>query len=326
MAFECIAELSVYGSVRVVMSRPPAFFVAGSSSVVAGALIGMAAANLIARNRQVKAESPQWQRKGPSHVFIDDVMVTIDSQEGHQRIPFGTITAYRTSKLGLEFNRLMEPPILLGPSLMASGRPDEQVSQLSGWFAHLSHGKLWHVPTFESARSEQPATALCQMDPRFTFGLPPGWRPAEPEIVGGMSTPPPVVAAAVRPEIDGYGAIMRVDDLSGIPDASPQWVEYAEQTAAWMADAWSGSVSGRIAYLEIGSGGRAAVVPITACPIGYPGLPLGSRLEETHVVITRNGAVFKLQYAVIPFGNAPIPVHQDRTDLMTMLATWEWHS
>lgn len=82
--------------------------------------------------------------------------------------------------------------------------------------------------------------------------------------------------------------------------------------------------------------------PVTTCVVGgFPGLILrilpgpdadvarpyqwqGANPEETHVLVRHRSGPWWVNFDTWPVPGAPVQVEQDRTDLLTVLASWKW--
>jgi len=160
-----------------------------------------------------------------------------------------------------------------------------------------------------------PVTASEVRATEFTFGLPPGWRPASPnelhqasyQDAGGQAL---MVAGAYGPGYDGYWCNLTVGRLDWALD--PAWMQHIQ--------------AGGLIQIRVQQGWRPLSPPrwmsvggTQAHAMSYTMLAMGQLLEGTELIVPRPATVYRVLFST------RAQVHNLHwPDLMTVLQTWVW--
>jgi hypothetical protein len=146
-----------------------------NSPLAAGVFYGVrAAGSAAARSRAKRLAQPQWLVAGHGEVVLDEMGMALHGtwggQWGSMRVEFSEVVSWERDQ-----DALRVVPVDYYPLLLRT--PDR--SGLAGWYAHLSHGKLWQPLGVETWTPDPQVRwgAWEQRDPRFTCAIPLSWEP-----------------------------------------------------------------------------------------------------------------------------------------------------
>jgi hypothetical protein len=322
------ASIQVYCSMDVPVVRNN-LFVLGSPSLVAAALVGRAAGTAIGHARARRMAAPQWRSVGQGEVYLDATGMRVRWDGTDITVPYRTITGWQVIPQGLQIERV---------AWAALAVQVHDPGSFQQWFARLAEGQTWQPPTLTTLEASQEVVGLCQDDPRFTFGLPAGFAPSDPQWLAGkqQQSPGRIVASVNQLIGDDVGVCFWVMEmplsLFSADEVSPQTVvEKPEEVAAAMAYAGGTPFTDPVELVTLG-GERASTFHLSF--VGP------EPKEHEYVFVTHHGTFYLGTFTLWP--NVPniegvdAATRQDwqarlallrvarREDFHTMLATWRW--
>jgi hypothetical protein len=308
--FRCLVNVELYCPAEVSV-RKSGFFAIGSPAVITGVAIGRLMGVQHAKAKARKLAKVQWRRYAQADAVLTDDRVALTLGRGERyELPYSTVKSWRTTRHGLEIERVKFSPVRL--------RSHDQES-LVQQFASLAENHTWRPPVAEELAVEREVVGWCQQDARFTFGVPVGWVPPDAEWMAAMVRAVPGRPVAMVQLLDAGRTIWNVlvAELSRDAYLNPEFVEEAaDEVAAQLAGSMRGNVIGPIRILSLG-GERAIAMRVSSAP--------DDPRDVTHIFFTHDGAFFAVLYAVVPSlaGDGGCEAHLP--DLHTMLATWKWY-
>ncbi len=310
---------------NVTSQRPAGLIIAGSPSLAAWSLLGVAAARLYGgvRARQLEGQTISVPATGDAMLTDDCVVLrlVVAPQTGRTtlkggvsdrsvdlEIPYRLIGRWGSEQRGVWLDVVGRGALWLQP---------HDRGEFGQWLGHLSHGKTWQPPTRVILRAEAAVVGWCQQDPRFTFGLPDRWVPAPPEALAsyGAFFHPSVLRAGVLLPADQWEAQVFVID-NGPADAVGGADELS--LAAMLAAATDIVHNGPIEVTTLG-GEPVALLR------GYSWDAEGGSNDRCYGALAHGGTSHALWYGVVGGALGDGGYETWLPHFRTMLATWHWY-
>lgn len=310
---------------NVTTQNPATVVIAGSPSLAAWSLLGVAAARLYGgmKAKQLEGQTVSVPATGEA-VLMDDRLllrlvvapqaggVTLRGGPGDRsvdlEIPYRVIRRSGSDPRGVWLDVVGRDAIWLQP---------QDRGEFGQWLARLTDGKTWRAPERVTMRAEVPVVGWLQQDPRFTLGLPAGWVPA----------PPPALADYGRfflPSVLRAGALLD----AGVHEAQVLVIENGPASAVTPK-----SDEDSLAAIFASAANITPNGPITITTAGGEPLALlrgfswaEGRLEDRcYGALARAGVSYAIWYTIAG-GNAGDGSYEAwLPHFHTMLATWHWY-
>lgn len=283
-----------------------------------------AAGNAAARSQARQLAEPQWLLAGTGELVLDERGLALTGTWGgtwaSMRVEYSEIVSWDRDQDAV---RIM--PVNYYPLLLRTPGADN----LAGWFAHLSHGKLWQQLAVETWEPPQQVRikAWEQRDKRFTCAVPEGWEPLTDRdylanaAKDAANNKQRLLFMLRRSPADCHVAV----DFNEVADpemvrfmsADPAHIEQdALRFAGVKAERANGIVVTRPRVILVG-GERATMIDTT---MNLPHVHV--RLRELYV--GRRGRWFMIGFAVAHPGDPQPFFDRFAPEFQTMIATWRW--
>jgi hypothetical protein len=306
--YGCAVNVELFCPAEVAVNKA-GFFALGNSAFIAGAIAGRLMGVQHAKAKARKLARPQWRQYTQAQATLTDDRVILAFEGQRYDLAYSTVRNWKATQQGLEIERVKFDPVRLRAS---------DHDTLVQWFARLAEGHTWQPPVAEQLTAEREVAQWCQQDPRFTFGVPPGWEwPGQAWMaMMGQRTPGRPIAALTTGYTDVYWNALVVE-LMRDEYLNPEFVEEAaDEVAAQIAGDMRGSVVGPIRILSLG-GERTIAMRVSGPP--------DDKRDVTYMFLTHNGAFFLVMYAVVGSVATDGDYYICLPDVNTMLATWHWY-
>jgi hypothetical protein len=294
-----------------------------NSPLAAGLFYGVrAVGNAAVRGRARQLSQAQWRTAGTGEVALDERGMALYGSWGNMRVDYAEVASWDRDRDALRIWPVNYYPLLLQSS---------DVDNLAGWYAHLSHGKLWQPLATETWEvPPQVRTSYWeQRDNRFTCGVPEGWEPlTDPAYLSDVAKDAVTNqmhllfmlrsnAADCNVSVD-FNEIVNPDMVRQLSSDPALFEREAAGFARIKAERGNGAVVDppRVVLMN---GERATVIDTTAVfPHGH--------VQRRELYVGRRGHWFMVGFAVA-HPTFPQP-YFDRIapEFQAMLATWQWRS
>ena len=306
-----------------VSAQRPRMFVFGSSSMVAWAAVGVAAASMYGRAKAgaMEGRTVSVPAAGEAVLMDDRIVLHLVTETRAAGVHLRADLAARTVDLEIAFGLIRRfGTEASGIYLDVVGRgvvwlrthDDRAVSQ---WLAHLTHGKTWQPPKRVELTVQAPVVSWCQQDPRFTFGLPQGWGAAPPQALADFASLflPSVLRCGVLRDAGPVEAQVFVVDTGR---ASGQVARVDQESLGALLVDGMATNSG----LEAGSMDGEPVVLLRGLAADDAGLA-----ERCLGAVVHNGTLFALWYGTVGGRPGDGSYEASLPQFRGMLATWHWY-
>lgn len=299
--------------------------IAGSPSLAAWSLLGLAAARLYGgvRASHLEGQIISVPASGEAVLMDDSILLrlVVAPQVGRTvirggpgdrsvdlEIPYRLIRRWGTDPRGVWMDVVGRGALWLQP---------QDRGELAQWLAHLSQGKTWQPPVPATMQVEVPVAGWYRQDPRFTFGLPDRWIVAPPHALAdyGRFFHPSVLRGGVL--LDAGESEIQVFIIDNGPiDADPGSTEI-ESLAAMLAAAADISPLGPILATTIGGEPVALLRGLSWSSEGPA--------DRCYGALAHAGTLYALWYGAV--GGTPGDGSYEAwvSHFHTMLATWHWY-
>lgn len=296
-----------------------------NSPLAAGLFYGArAAGNSAARSRARQLARPQWLVAGSGEAVLDERGLALNGNWGgtwaSMRVEYSEVVSWDREQDALRIVPVNYYPLLLRTS---------DIDGLAGWYAHLSHGRLWQQLGVEAWQPapQVPISAWEQRDGRFTCAVPAGWEPLtdrtylanaamdaannQQRLLFMLRRNPSECQATV----DFNEVVNR--EMVRFLSADPAHLEQdALRFAGVKAERANGVVVNRPRVIVMG-GERATMIDTT---MNLPHVHV--RIRELYV--GRQGRWFMVGFAVAHAGDPQPFFDRFSPEFQTMIATWQW--
>ena len=311
---------------HVTSQHPGALVIAGSPSLAAWSLLGLAAARLYgaARAKQLEGQTVAVPATGEAYLMDDRLLlrlalapqasgVTLSGGPGDRavdlEIPYRVIKGSGSDARGVWLDVAGRGALWLQP---------QDHGECAQWLAHLTFGKTWSPPARLAMSAGVPVASWLQQDPRYTFGLPVGWVPAPPQALAdyGQLFRPSVLRAGALLEAGDREAQVLVIENGPASEVTPRTDE--EALAALLASATNITPNGP---LTLATAGGEPVALLR----GYSWAE-GRREDRCYGALAHSGVSYALWYTVEGGQPGDGSFETWLPHFHTMLATWHWYA
>jgi hypothetical protein len=321
--YRCPVQSHLPVTLENVTSQRPRMFVFGSSSMVAWAAVGIAAASMYGRTRAGAMEGRTVSVPADGEVIVMDDRIVLHLVAGTQaagvslradlaartfdlEIAFGLIRRFGVESAGVYLDVVGRGAIWL--------RTHDDLA-MAQWLAHLTHGKTWQPPRTVEPTVHAPVVSWCQQDPRFTFGLPQGWAGAPPQALTDFASLflPSVLRCGVLRDAGPVEAQVFVIDTG--PASSQLERVDQESLGALLVDGMPTNDGLQAANL----GGEPVLLlrGLAADDAGFADRCLGA--------VVHNGILFALWYGTVGGRPGDGSYEASLPQFLSMLASWHWY-
>ena len=318
-------ELWYWGTPQVAFSQNRSVLITNSPAA-AGLFYGARAfGNAAARKKARRlAQQQQWLVAGSGEMVLDDRGMTLTGTWGgtwaSMRIDYAEVVSWERDQDALRI-----VPVDYYPLLLRTPHADN----FAGWYAHLSHGKLWQplgVETWEPP-PQVPVKAWEQRDKRFTCAIPDGWEPFTDSVYlanaakDAANNQQRLLFMLHRNPSECHAAVdfneVVNPEIARLLSADPAHIEQdALRFAGVKAERANGVVVTRPRVILMG-GERATMIDTT---MNLPHIHV--RLRELYV--GRRGRWYMVGLAVAHPGDPQPLFDRYSPEFQAMIATWQW--
>lgn len=279
----------------------------GTPAVLAGAMLGQLAGQVLTRQRERAASRPRWHLLGGGEVRVGANELAVDLAGGPwDLVPYRSIQALTVAGSSVVLDR---------PGLPQLGLSVRAPTSLATAMTQAADGRWWQPPTPRPLVPLNPAGPWCQPNARFTFALPSGWEIGDRSWLQGWTVElnQPVVAGAFRDTDVRHSLVIGVNPQES--DLGPDdLVEMRDLIQATRANGINGEQIGSAEVVTLG--GELAV------SIHFAYERLGTSFETAEVWRSHAGRSYVVIYLCAPRANGRFATGLAEAE--SALGTWRW--